>query len=137
VRLVIDTVGFVRAMLYPDGPWGTIVFDWSPTFSLLLSDELESEMLDVFGRPFLRKKLGGHYEIRMSAVARVLDLAERVQLSAIPPVSRDPDDDHVLATGLVGQADYIASEDKHLLEIGQYEGIPIVTGLELLRILRG
>lgn len=136
VRLVIDTVGFVRAVLYPDSLWGTIVFDWSSNFSMLLSDELESEMLDVFGRPFLREKLGIHYEIRMSAAAAVLDLAERVQLVDIPAVSRDPNDDKILATAVAGAADFIATEDKDLLDIGEYEGIRIVTGFELLSILR-
>jgi predicted nucleic acid-binding protein len=36
----------------------------------------------------------------------------------------------------VGKADLIATEDKDLLDMIEYEGIRIVTGFELLTILR-
>ena len=43
-------------------------------------------------------------------------------------VPTDPDDDHVLAAALAGQADLIASGDKRdLLPLGSYAGIAIVT----------
>ena len=46
-------------------------------------------------------------------------------------VPTDPDDDHVLAAALAGQADLIASGDKRdLLPLGSYEGIPIITARE-------
>lgn len=72
----------------------------------------------------------------MSAVAAVLDLAGRVQLVDIPAISRDPNDDKILATAVAGAVDFIATEDKDLLDMGEYEGIRIVTGLELLTVLR-
>jgi predicted nucleic acid-binding protein len=44
------------------------------------------------------------------------------------PVSRDPDDDHVLACALAARAELIVSGDKrHLLILGEYQGIPIRT----------
>ena len=43
-------------------------------------------------------------------------------------VAADADDDHVLAAALAGRADMIASGHKrHVLPLGQYEGIPNVT----------
>lgn len=43
-------------------------------------------------------------------------------------VSRDPDDDHVLACALAAKAELIVSGDKrHLLVLGAYQGIPIRT----------
>jgi predicted nucleic acid-binding protein len=56
-------------------------------------------------------------------------------LGEIPLVCRDPNDDKILATALAGLADLIATEDKDLLDMGEYEGIRIVNGRELLGIL--
>jgi len=54
----------------------------------------------------------------------------------IPPVCRDPKDDMILATAAAGNADFIATEGKGVLDMGEYKGIRIVNGLELLWILR-
>ncbi len=43
----------------------------------------------------------------------------------------------VIATAVFGCAKFTATEDKDLLDIGEYQGIRMVTGLELLKILRG
>ena len=51
---------------------------------------------------------------------RVLDLlshAELVEVADIPPVSRKPKDDIFLATAVVGEADYVVSEDYDLLDL--------------------
>ena len=59
-------------------------------------------------------------------------LAIVVSPSSVPRVvPTDPDDDHVLAAALAGQADLIASGDKRdLLPLASYQGIDIVTARE-------
>ena len=53
-------------------------------------------------------------------------------------VPADPKDDMIVAAALESRADYIVSEDKHLLELGQYQGIKIMNreqfGAELDRL---
>jgi predicted nucleic acid-binding protein len=41
----------------------------------------------------------------------------------------------VLACALDGQADLIVSGDRHLLDLGEYQGIPILTAREFLERL--
>ncbi len=41
-------------------------------------------------------------------------------------VKADPDDDKIIAAALESQAAYIVSEDKHLLDLGEYQGIKIM-----------
>jgi uncharacterized protein len=49
-------------------------------------------------------------------------------------VEHDADDDHVLAAAVAAQAHLIVSGDrKHLLPLGNYQGIPIVSAAEALR----
>ncbi|MEP7292393.1 MAG: PIN domain-containing protein, partial [Chloroflexota bacterium] len=55
-------------------------------------------------------------------------LVELVDPAAIQPVIiADPTDDAILACAVSGKADYIVSGDKHLLNLGSYASIPIVT----------
>lgn len=55
---------------------------------------------------------------------------------ALKVVTTDPDDDAVLECAVVGQAQYVLSGDRHLLDLGSYEGIRIVTASDFLRLLQ-
>lgn len=135
-RLVIDAVGFVRALINPRSAWGTIVFIHSDDYVVVMSDELEYEIRDVLARPRISRKFDALSEALVVVLNTTIQEAERVMLGEIPQVCRDPNDDKVLATALAGNADFIATEDNDLLDMGAYEGIRIVNGLELLRVLR-
>jgi predicted nucleic acid-binding protein len=49
-----------------------------------------------------------------------------------PVIIADPDDDVVLACAIAARAEAIVSGDNHLLDLKQYEGIPILTAAQLL-----
>ena len=51
-------------------------------------------------------------------------------------VKNDPDDNKFIEAALEGKADYIVSQDRHLLDLKEFEGIKIVTPHEFLRILK-
>jgi predicted nucleic acid-binding protein len=42
-------------------------------------------------------------------------------------IKDDPDDNRVLECALAGEANYIVSGDRRLLQLSSYEGIPILT----------
>ncbi len=65
----------------------------------------------------------------------LLGQAERVELTEIPAVARDPKDDKFLATAAVAGADYLVTEDDDLLVLGEYQGVKIVKAAAFLRIL--
>ena len=50
-------------------------------------------------------------------------------LYAVSKIEADPSDDKFLACALEGAADYIISEDPHLRDLKDYQGIAII-GLE-------
>ncbi len=56
-----------------------------------------------------------------------IELASSAALLAELQGVSDPADDHVLAAALAAQADLIASGDAHLLDLGNFHGIEIVT----------
>ena len=50
-------------------------------------------------------------------------------------IPEDPEDNKVLECALEAQADYIVSGNHHLLNLGEFRGIRIVTAPELMKIL--
>jgi putative PIN family toxin of toxin-antitoxin system len=64
---------------------------------------------------------------------RLAQFVEPTPLSAA--ISRDPDDDHVLACASAAAADLIVTRDNDLLVLKQYERIPIVAAADALRRL--
>lgn len=56
MRVVIDSVVYVRGLMNPFGRWGTILFDYADAYELVVSPPMLAEYLDVFHRPDLIRK---------------------------------------------------------------------------------
>ena len=84
----------------------------------------------------LERTLRAKFTLGPAANAFLKQLRVRVRLvEPLPlpsPVSRDADDDVVLATAVVAGADLIVTGDQDLLVVGRYEGIDIVSPREFL-----
>lgn len=106
-------------------------------FTLLMPEQLLDELVNtVSGKPRLVKRISpselAHF------VALLQQVAEPVAVlhEPIPAVTRDPDDDYVLAYALVGSADYLVTGDKDLLALrGHVRGLEIVTPAQLVGLL--
>jgi len=51
-------------------------------------------------------------------------------------IREDPEDNSILAAAYDGRADYIVSGDRHLLGLGEFEGIKILTVERILELLQ-
>src|SRR5438067_1334469 len=108
IRVVFDTVVFVRALLNPRSIWGRLVFQHSNDYRLFVSRPVLVEILEVLRRPELVQRFG-----RLPGPGEVLALlaqAEVVEMSEIPAVCRDPNDDKFLATAARCAADVLVTE---------------------------
>ena len=64
-------------------------------------------------------------------IQRIAEIANPdFRLAAVPG---DEDDNRVLECAVAGKADFIVSGDKHLLRLGSYEGIAILTVRQFLQ----
>jgi len=85
--------------------------------------EYEQLLRQALRRDDYRKKL-----------QQLLDRAEVVEPSDTPRVvPEDPDDDKLLAAAVAGNADMLISNDQHLLQLGGYPGVRIMTPREFVR----
>lgn len=103
---------------------------------LFSSEALLVELAEVLNRPHLTRPLAA---IGRSAVLVLSDYAAAVEIvvpTDIPKVSRDPDDDQVLACALAAKADAIASGDADLLDLKSFQGIPILSPAKALEKIK-
>lgn len=124
-------------MMGPTSAWGELVFHRAHQIETLLCDQMILEIERVLTYPKVARKLESPAAASRAALDAEIQGATFVDVVEVPAICRDPGDDIVLATARVGRARYILSEDFDLLDMVEYEGIRIVNGVELLRILRG
>ncbi len=125
-RIVLDTVVFVRALINPKSRSGLLLSDYTEQYNLIVSKQTAQELLEVIERPELKKKYKSLGKITPRQVIDILAKAEAVEIGAAPSVARDPKDDIFVATALEGIADYLVTEDKDLLVLGNSLGVSIV-----------
>lgn len=88
-------------------------------------------LLAEFGR-VLERKVGSDPERVEAAVGQVTRIAMVVEPSEmVQAIAADPADDRVLEAGCAYGADVIVSGDRHLLDLGAWSGIEIISPPEL------
>jgi uncharacterized protein len=137
MRVVFDTVGFVRGLINPLSRWGHILFDYADSYALVVSEPIVLEILDVLRRPEVSRLFRTLPGRDPAAILAILQAADAVDVADIPAVSRDPKDDKFLATAIAAGAAYLVSEDRDLLDIGEHAGITIINGERFLDLLMG
>jgi len=134
VRLVLDTNSVVSGLLWKGPPHLLLDAardDWN--LRLYSSSRLLAELTDVLGRRKLSAAVSAAGQSPEGLMQRYLAVVRSVVPVQIEPVViADPDDDQVLACAVAAAAELIVSGDSDLLDLGIYQGIPIVTAAEAL-----
>ncbi len=139
MRFVLDTNLLVSGVIATGLPRRLVDAAKAGEFELCTSEVLLAELLEVLSRGKFAQRLT---QAGLTPEGIVDDLRRLVVIVAPTDVPRvvltDPDDDHVIAAAVTGQADLIASGDKRdLLPLGSFQGIPIVTAREAVARLEG
>jgi hypothetical protein len=137
IRAVLDANILVSGILVPAGiPARILLAAFTGVFSCFASDVIVREVLTTVGRDRVRRR----YRVDPSRISQVRSFLEsspvRVTISVtVQGVASHPEDDLILATAVSAQADYLVTGDRHLLALGQYQGVQIVTPRDFAAIL--
>lgn len=135
MRVVLDTNVLVSALIRRTSVPGALLEAWRDgRLEVVVSSALLAELERVLAYPRLRRYLALTADEARSLVAELRDVALIADAVDVEVVTRDPDDDHVLAAAVAGGAEYIVSGDRDLLELGDYHGIEIVTPAQMVAI---
>lgn len=127
MRIVLDTNVVMSALLWRGPPYRLLeVIRADASSQLYLSPVLLAELTDVLSRRAATAQLQRIGRTAREALSDYLEAVELVDPEPLPPVSRDPDDDHVLAAALAASADLIVSGDADLLVLETFRDIPIL-----------
>lgn len=136
MKVVLDTNVLVSALIGPSSFPALVIAAWyARRFGLVCSEQLLAEFENVVARPGTRRFFRQSPEWLATLLGRLRHIAALVEPVHVTVVVADPDDDIVLGTAIAGNADYIVTGDKHLLVLGSFEGIPIVSPWQFLQIL--
>lgn len=135
LRVVLDTVVFVRALLNPKSRCGRLFFEKAGDYELVVSPEIVKEVLEVIRRPEIASKSPHFNEVNFQLVLSCFAGADVVEPAEKVTVCRDPADDKFIECALTGNAQFIVSEDNDLKDLKRYGGVRIISSAEFLRML--
>ena len=129
-------------MLNPAGSPGALLAAFREArFELVLSIGLLAEIEEVLARPRIRSRL----TVEPGAIESLLSLLEDRSLMVepvdVPAISRDSDDDLVLATALAGGAEYLVTgdddvrKDPNVIAHLEQRGVAVLTVAGFLDLL--
>jgi hypothetical protein len=127
-RAVLDTNVIVSGVIAAAGPPRRILTGWRRReFELLASPALIDEVVRVLSLPRIARRYRVTAE-ETSTIAHLL-MSRAILFTDIPPIpptSRDPADDHILALATAGDADHLVSGDDDLLALRTFQDIAIL-----------
>jgi putative PIN family toxin of toxin-antitoxin system len=140
LKAVLDTNVLVSSLLVNAGLPAQVVDAWrQQQYILVSSPDLIAEVRSTLNYPRLRRK----YPLTDEDVGQLINLLQHdallvpglAQVAGVIPA--DPADEMVLACAVVAEADVIVSGGLHLLALGAYQGMPILTAPAFLERLAG
>lgn len=111
-------------------PWELLRLAEKGQIVLCLAPSMLDELNEVLTYKRLQPRLEQLGLLSSELVAYAMSLATIFEIQ-LPKgdsiVVADPDDDIFLYCAIIAKADYVVSGDNHLLDLGEYANIPIVT----------
>jgi putative PIN family toxin of toxin-antitoxin system len=131
ICVLLDTNIWISALLFGGLPSRLLVLALARSLRIVTSPVLLDELDEKLRRKFrMPNDQADDTRLRLENWCDVISTTASISF-----VRDDPDDDRVLECAVAGRADYIISGDKHLLHLGSYNGIAIVTVREFMDIM--
>ena len=137
-RVCWDTNPLVSAFIERRGPSRQILdLAREEQLEVVVSEETLRELASVLRRPHIADRYGITSEEADDFVRGIREFAV-VSADALPvnAVPDDPKDNHVIAAAIETECAWIVTGDKHLLNLGEFEGVGIASPRYLLTHLR-
>lgn len=133
-RIVVDTNVVMGGLINPVKASGRLVHLWlEGKVDVLVSPALREEYLHIFNR--MRFGPREAVDWRERAMQKLLTEGNMTMVEPdirLSVVREDPSDNRLIECAVCGGAGYIVSQDKHLLRVGEFQGVKILTAQAFL-----
>jgi len=136
MRVVVDTNTLASGALGHDGSPPTAVVDaWREgLFTLVVSLDIMVELARTLAKPYFATRLDP--EIVVAFLQLVTRASESVEIEGrIEGVATHAEDDRILEAAANGKATYLVTGDSKLQDLGEFEGVPIVSPRQFLDLV--
>lgn len=132
MKVVLDTNVFVSGIHWHGASEKVLRFWFLNKFKLVSSNETVNEFVKTMASFKIPMKIEDVLWWESLIIEKSETVAPKRKINV---VKEDSDDNKFAEVALEGKADYIVTQDKHLLRIKEFEDINIITPEEFLRIL--
>ena len=130
-RIVLDTNVLISAILFGGKPRKVLDLVISGSIDCTLSTAILDELKGVLERP----KFGFSANVCLHIIEELHGICDIISPSvSVEAIGSDPDDNRILECAKEAQAHFIVSGDPHLLDLGSFEGIRILSPAAYLRV---
>ena len=130
IRVVLDTNVWISGIFFSRGAPAQLLREWRDgTFEVVITAATLQELAKVLQRKTVQFA---------APLEFVRDYARQVKAAPMPQgLSRDPQDDMLLAAAVAGQARFLVTGDQDLLVLNSFSKIRIVSPRQFLDWLNG
>ena len=129
IRVVLDANIYISALISSQGHPAAIINRWlAGEFEVLLSPPIVDEILRVTAYERLQRKYQKIRENRLEFVELISEQGIWVEPpETLAVVTADESDNRYLECAVAGGARYVVTGDEHLLQVGEYQGITVLS----------
>ena len=128
VRVVMDTNVYVSGLLWTGLPHDLLSVAETGQLVLVTTSAILEEVREVLARPKFAARMRTLSTSVDELMESLLSLVQVIQEpKVIQVVLRDPDDDKFVACALAARVRWIISGDDHLVSVGRYKNMRMVT----------
>lgn len=125
--VVVDSNVYISALVFGGIPRAVLELAEERVFTLAVSRPIQREVERI-----LREKFGWTDERAAAACQKIWKVSSVVISGQVVTVCPDPDDNRILECAIAARVNVIVSGDHHLLDLREFEQIPIVTPRQFL-----
>lgn len=134
MKFVADTNVLISATFWKGDSEKIIIKAEKKEIKLILSKEIITEYSKVLNYSEIKNKIRNKRLEIGYTIQKIISIATIVEPKMqLNTVKEDPDDNKILECALEGKADYIVSQDAHLLKLKEFHGIKIITPKQALK----
>ena len=127
-RVVFDTNAMISGLLWKGKSYHCLLLARAGVIQSVYCNPMLAELTEKLRGKFKYSENQIH-----AVVADIRKYGERVEISGeLKMVHADPDDDKLIECAVAGGASFIISSDNHLLTIGEYQNIKILSPDEFI-----
>jgi hypothetical protein len=135
MRIVLDTNVLISGTFWSGDSFRILQLVEKKKLKCYTSKEILEEYDRVMHSEEIIGKIGDKHLVIKSALIKMIEMCALVEPKRrINAVKDDPEDDKIIECAVEAKADFIVTQDNHLLKLGEFEGIRIVTPEDFLKI---